>query len=567
MTQGQGARVHVAFGMHVDLHHSYRGDSPDTDGFGLDFDVIRASLDVLDAHPHVPCDWDIECAWALEERFPEYAPELLERIRTRVVQGPDSVRHMSWAGEMLAALTGDELRESLQRSWTTLGTVFGEEHVDAGCYSQECSYSPDMPRLLSAAGIEWLSLFYSATQFSAFRQDVRLVGAEAYNPLRLLTPEGDAAIVVLPTYHHGDLLDFSGLDGWARHIHATCEGDCLVYMSFDADAPTWPGVLASSIEALEPLDFTAFTLATDYVRAHPPRRDVTVHRDLCDGAMDGFDSWSEKPVNFRLFHAVQAARRRGGADMTTRLRAMKTTHFGLAVPFLHPDRERGVEDYIRRLGGRPEPRPPALDSPPPRVPGVSVLPGAPARFSEPEAFGDGGTSFWVETNFPAHHDGDDAEPCALGLAWNGPVTVHKENFRGYRSTWTVEDDTDSVNNALTPGWAAFSRPDGSGLLVAFDEDVLAAPAALPFRLRRGELRINPFGAYWGEYPDLHPEWTGASGLGAQILPAVAEHLHASGPAFAGETIRMRLGLVPYRSEDGTPPPVPAFDPPACEPDP
>lgn len=557
MGNGQGARVFVAFGMHVDLYHSYRGDTPDADGFGLDFDVIRGSLDVLDEHPEVPCDWDIECAWALEELFPAHAPDIVERIRDRVVSGTDVVRHMSWAGELLAALTEDEFAEAFRRSQQTLEGVFGAENVDMGCYSQENSYSPDMPRLLREQGIEWLSLFYSANQFSAFRQDVRLDGSAAYNPHWLLTPEGDARIPVMPTYHHGDLLDFEGIDGWARHVHQTCDGDCLVYMSFDADAASWPGVLVSCIGALEPLEFVEYTTAPDYVATHAPQLEITVHRDLCDGAMDGFGNWSEKPVNFRLFHAVQAARRRGG-DLTTRLRAMTTTHFGLAVPHLHPDRVAAVEAYVEALGGGPDPAPPMLDATAPELEGVAFAPGVPAKFSESSEFGDGGVSFWVEATFPDDYDADDAEPCAIVLPWTGTVTVHKENFRGYRSTWTLDHESDSVNNHLTPGWAAFTRPDGSGILVAFDEQVLAAPAGLPFRFRDGELRINPFGTYWGDFPEMHPEWTGASGIGAQILPQVGEHMHASGPAFAGQTIRIRLGILPYASADGSPPPLPAF---------
>ena len=35
------------------FYHSYRGDSVDDEGFGVDIDVIRTTLDWLDAHPYV----------------------------------------------------------------------------------------------------------------------------------------------------------------------------------------------------------------------------------------------------------------------------------------------------------------------------------------------------------------------------------------------------------------------------------------------------------------------------------------------------------------------------------
>ncbi len=44
--------VYFSFGQHVDFYHSYRGDSPDEDGFGKDIRVITETLDFLDELPH-----------------------------------------------------------------------------------------------------------------------------------------------------------------------------------------------------------------------------------------------------------------------------------------------------------------------------------------------------------------------------------------------------------------------------------------------------------------------------------------------------------------------------------
>ena len=92
-----------------------------------------------------------------------------------------------------------------------------------------------------------------------------------------------------------------------------------------------------------------------------PTHTVTLKRDLADGCFDGFSSWTEKPVNHRFFSRVvrsrlNAQRARALVDpptaamdqaladaLTARLTSLSTTHFGLANPALHPDREAAGE--------------------------------------------------------------------------------------------------------------------------------------------------------------------------------------------------------------------------------
>ena len=40
-------KIYVMIGMHVDFYHSWRGDTPDDAGFGLDIRVVRSSLNIL----------------------------------------------------------------------------------------------------------------------------------------------------------------------------------------------------------------------------------------------------------------------------------------------------------------------------------------------------------------------------------------------------------------------------------------------------------------------------------------------------------------------------------------
>lgn len=41
--------IHIAYGFHVNCYHSYRGDTPDGQGFGSDIRIIRKIIAALDA--------------------------------------------------------------------------------------------------------------------------------------------------------------------------------------------------------------------------------------------------------------------------------------------------------------------------------------------------------------------------------------------------------------------------------------------------------------------------------------------------------------------------------------
>jgi len=70
--------VYFSFGQHVDFYHSYRGDSPDEDGFGKDIRVITETLDFLENYPMVKMSWEFDSWQTLEHRLPEYAPEVFD---------------------------------------------------------------------------------------------------------------------------------------------------------------------------------------------------------------------------------------------------------------------------------------------------------------------------------------------------------------------------------------------------------------------------------------------------------------------------------------------------------
>jgi hypothetical protein len=359
--------VYFSFGQHVDFYHSYRGDSLDEDGFGKDIRVITETLDILDQYPMVKMSWEFDSWQTLEHRLPEYAPELFDRIKARIAE-KDEVRFQSWSGSLVSAQTPEEFAASIGWQRQNLLEIFGK--AENGVYPQEMMHTPSLIRAYRDLGIEWVSLFYSASSFTAFRNEVALNGAELYNPLWLETPEGDARMIVLPTYHHSDVADFLGMASWANHVATNVQGDSLVFIDFDADGESWPLILKLFLPALVRRPFVRFCTPGEYIAEHEPVGTIVLHRDQADGVFDGYSSWAEKPINHETWTAVEASRldeKRarflqdrfgpGSPEITAllednfrwRLQTMKTTHFGLATPHLHPDRVEAVQEHTERI--------------------------------------------------------------------------------------------------------------------------------------------------------------------------------------------------------------------------
>jgi len=350
------ANVHIALSFHVNLYHSYRGDSNDDDGYGLDLDVIRTTLDWLDDHPEVRADWDIENYFSLGEWMQTDGADVLARLQARVDAGTDHVRPMSWNNGAMANHTETEFKVSMTRARDGLDAVFGS-HVP-GVQPQECMLTADHIGWYSDVGIEWLTLFYSGTPFTALRFDHNLPKTAWYNPFSLTNSDGDA-LTTVPVYHHADLINHGGLGGWASQIHEGHSDDQLLVIHFDADSETWEAFEAE-LTAAEALPFVTFTTIDDYVADHTPTASIQLVGDTADGTGDGFQSWAEKDFNHRLATRIHQARELAvraehlasdldddaraeldahlAAAFDARLLALSTTHFGLAAPTLHADR-------------------------------------------------------------------------------------------------------------------------------------------------------------------------------------------------------------------------------------
>ena len=81
-------RVHVAFGLHVNLHHSFRIDTNDQDGFGKDIRIIRHIIKTLDQLNEsgipVKAHWDFDNLFSVRELLPRYTLDIIIDMQRRV---------------------------------------------------------------------------------------------------------------------------------------------------------------------------------------------------------------------------------------------------------------------------------------------------------------------------------------------------------------------------------------------------------------------------------------------------------------------------------------------------
>jgi hypothetical protein len=380
----------VAFGFHVNLYHSYRIDTNDEDGFGKDIRIIRHLIRTLDRFNQmgvpVKAVWDFDNLFSLQNILPRYAPDIISDIRRRVQNNGDEVILMSYNNGLVSAMTREEFIDAMQMAVTNdygsgVRDLFGQ--FSPIVRPQEMMTTPGNFGLYKELGIDYISLYYSATSFDAFRMFSRpLSQAEAYNPILYRHPETKEGIGVIPTYHIGDLIENTGLKYWAEKLHrkqlsGEIGRDVLIFINFDADTDFWCGIdairypdllpntggIAGLIRDVENLRWVKFTNLADYLKHHPPKGEFYFSQDTADGSFNGYNSWAEKAQvtaywkqisNNRRVHTL-ARRAFQGSEKPLlpekikkliaesnelRLKVLSTTNFGLAAPQLARQREQ-----------------------------------------------------------------------------------------------------------------------------------------------------------------------------------------------------------------------------------
>lgn len=343
--------VHIALSFFGNFHHSDRGDQPTEAGFGQDIRVMTSIVDWLDAHPTVKADWVFESARTTLDVMPTHSPELLERIQGRVTSGRDEIRLTGFAAESFASLPADEIQRSLTRAREANDALFGS-YVN-GLHPTHSMLSPDNIGTLDDQNIEWVSLYYGANGHTGPRNRIRLSPLAEHNPFELRDPQSNRTLTALPVYHHGDLLDHGGLEGWVKQLHGQHDEDTLLAIHFDADAESWENFDRELTDILD-LPYVRFTTLGDYAVTHESLETHVLEGDIADGLGDGFSSWSEKRENQELWATLERSRRLSAAAelvapadgavtvaardaMDARLEALATNNFGLSTA-MHPDR-------------------------------------------------------------------------------------------------------------------------------------------------------------------------------------------------------------------------------------
>lgn len=375
--------IHIAYGFHVNLYHSYRGDSNDGLGFGSDIRIIRKIIAVLNSlnEQGIPVKgtWDTENFFSLEKILPEYAPDIIDGIRERVKKYGDENIIMGYNNGALSAMNDDEFISSIELAVSNpegsgLKDIFGE--YEPIVRPQEVMFTPSQVSLYNKCGIKALCLYYSCIPFDAFRTIVpKLPDEQAFNPLTY-SYKGES-LTVIPTYSNADVCDAGCLRAWVKKLRAKQESgeinsDLFIFINMDADAIFWESLdlpiiknrLANTdgihglVTEIADLDYIVFDTPGGYIKNHGPIGKIEFTQDTADGNFTGYSSWAEKPYNRKIWTAIERSRalsRAGGdedknsASFSDRLLLLSTTHFGLATPVLNIIREQKADALAEKI--------------------------------------------------------------------------------------------------------------------------------------------------------------------------------------------------------------------------
>lgn len=367
-------KVHIAYGFHVNCYHSYRGDTNDNFGFGSDIRIIRRTLDTLtelnERGIPVKGTWDSENFFSLQKILPEYAPDIIEKMKERVNKYGDENIIMGYNNGALSAMTEDEFCASVELAVTNpdgsgLQDIFGT--YEKIVRPQEVMFTPSQVKLYNKLGVKALCLYYSCVPFDAFRTIVPKLSDEiAFNPITY-TYKGES-MTVIPTYSNTDVCDAGCLRAWVKDLHKKQESgeinsDLFIFINMDADAIFWEtidmgpltGKIANTdgihglVTEVADLPYVVFDTPGGYLKNHKPLGNVEFTQDVADGNYTGYASWSEKPFNRRIWTDLERARAMAEVNskkdsespsFSDRVLLLSTTHFGLATPVLNIQREK-----------------------------------------------------------------------------------------------------------------------------------------------------------------------------------------------------------------------------------
>ncbi len=389
-------KVYVILGMHANFYHSWRGDTPDEAGFGTDIRVVREVLRMLDEANAQGLDarayWEGESLFTFEDIIPEYAPDIIEKIRRRINDGHDEFMPAPYSNTLFSATTEDEMRAVLEWSvsnpWGSGAKDLFGEYVPFTRPQEGMGTSGQVPVILDE-GFEGLVYAYSTYSFTTFSNFVKpLPPEQRYGVTRLRMREGGPPIKLFPCVSAADVVNFVSMEKWLLKLRkmqtsGEVKSDLVIHINFDADAETWlpmlPGPLSGFpnagglpeyIKDINKYEWAEFTIPSEYLESHEPAGEVLIKQDLADGGWDGNYSWAEKYPSHMIWTDLEKSRlytrqaealmdnapedvRKKANDMLyngrdssffQRLRGLSTTHFGMSTPLVNEQRQAVAEE-------------------------------------------------------------------------------------------------------------------------------------------------------------------------------------------------------------------------------
>ncbi|MHA1452361.1 MAG: hypothetical protein ACTSRD_05820 [Promethearchaeota archaeon] len=157
------------------------------------------------------------------------------------------------------------------------------------------------------------------------------------------------------------------------------------------------------------------------------------------------------------------------------------------------------------------------------------------------------------------------EPAIFGNGTKDPLRIWKHNFMGATNYFDLDmvqinprnSNIDCLVSNISDGWMGVTNQE-QGLVIGFNALKCANFSFSPIKLRekgfgttdqkRQQIRINPFGTYWGK--QLH-YWSDpkASGFGQEIATQFGGTFSSSAPTFNGKQMEFDLVLAPYKGNE------------------
>jgi hypothetical protein len=153
-------------------------------------------------------------------------------------------------------------------------------------------------------------------------------------------------------------------------------------------------------------------------------------------------------------------------------------------------------------------------------------------------------------------------PCEIkpNIIGNGtPLRIWKHNFLGHTTYFDLDmrevdsknADIDCLVANISDGWMAMSNQN-EGMLIGFNSLKAANFAFSPIKIREKgfgdalkkgqQIRINPFGTYYGKMLNY---WTEGTGHAQKLVTKLSTTFQSSAPTFSGKTISFKLVISPY----------------------